>query len=112
MLQQHDVDTIGGIIKACVDRIKTTYGDDKFCEGVAIAMELKFENPIIPGKIATQYMTLGDQQQYMNLACYLLYSVAMMKAKSIEDIEPSIAKVADEVKELVVKYNKDNPYQP
>jgi len=110
MLQQHDIDIISKIIRESVDRMKVTYGEDKFCEHVAIAMELRFENPLVPGKIATQYMLLGEDDQYKNLACYLIYSLGMINAKSPEDIEPSLKRAANELKKLVLKYNKDNPY--
>lgn len=110
MLQEADIETIMKIMQNSVQTLKDSLGEDKFCNGVGIALEMKFENPLVPDKIITQYMTLGDERQYKNLACYLAYSVGMMNAKSPDDIENALSKVCDELKELVLQYNKDNPY--
>lgn len=110
--QQKDAQLVSTILKKSVDTMKQTLGDDFFCKYVAVAIEVKFEDPFIPGKMATQYMTLGDEEQYLNLACYLTYMVGMMRCNSPDNIEAFLKEAAKDVKHRVIKYNSDNPYQP
>lgn len=112
VFRDKDAALVSNVLQKAVQTLKDTMGEDFFCDNVGMAIEINFERAQFPGQKTTQYMIMGSEEQYLNLACYLTYIVGVMRAKTPAEIEAYLKITAKEVKHKVMKYNNANPYQP